>query len=179
MYKERRRRQALNRYSILRWLAYGLELFILFILQETPGLSISILGEKAFLLLPAALSIALFETNLPAMSFGIVAGVLADFGIGHGPGFHAILLAVLCFFLSELATNLIRTNFLTGLLTGILGCAAILFLQWFVFCLMAGSEFPGYILTHHYLPRLLCTVIPVPILYYFNRALGLFIREKE
>ena len=48
-----------------------------------------------------------------------------------------------------------------------------------VFCLMAGSEFPGYILTHHYLPRLLCTVIPVPILYYFNRALGLFIREKE
>ena len=113
------------------------------------------------------------------MSFGIVAGVLADFGMGHGPGFHAILLAVLCFFLSELATNLIRTNFLTGLLTGILGCAAILFLQWFVFCLMAGSEFPGYILTHHYLPRLLCTVIPVPILYYFNRALGLFIREKE
>ena len=75
----------MNRYSILRWLAYGLELFILFILQETPGLSISILGEKAFLLLPAALSIALFETNLPAMSFGIVAGVLADFGMGHGP----------------------------------------------------------------------------------------------
>ena len=171
--------QALNRYSILRWLAYGLELFILFILQETPGLSIFILGEKAFLLLPAALSIALFETNLPAMSFGIVAGVLADFGMGHPPGFHAILLAVLCFFLSELATNLIHTNFLTGLLTGLAGCILVLFLQWFVMCLMAGSEFPEYIFVSHYLPRLACTAIPIPVFYYFNRALGLFIREKE
>lgn len=168
-----------NRYSVLRWLAYGLELFILFILQETPGLSISIMGEKSFFLLPAALSIALFETNLPAMALGVFAGVLADFGMGYPPGFHAIFLAVLCFFISEMAMNLIRTNFLTGFFTGLAGTLIVLCLQWFFFCLLAGNEYPEYIFTHHYTFRILCTIIPIPLFYFFNRALGIFIREKE
>lgn len=169
----------MSRLSILRWAAYGLELFVLFILQETPGLFPLIWGQKGLLLVPAALSIALFENNLPAMSLGILAGLLLDFGMGYSLGFHAMILAILCFFISEMGQNLIRTNFLTALLTGVLGSTVLLFLQWLVYCVVAGSDSSLYILTHHYAPRLLCTVLPIPVAYYFNRVLWLFIRERE
>lgn len=168
-----------NRYSVLRWIAYGLELFILYVLQETPGLTLPVFGARPFLLLPAALSIALFETHVPSMFLGILAGVLADYGMGHAPGFHAILLAILCFFLSEMAIDLIRTNFLTGLVTGLIGTAGVLFLQWLFFYCLPGTEYSGYILSNHYIPRILSSSLPIPLFYYLNRMLGLFIQERE
>ena len=169
----------MSRISVLRWILYGLELFILFVLQETPGLWPLLWGQKALLPISAALSMALFESNFPAMGLGILAGLLLDFGMGYSMGFHAMLLAILCFFISEMGQNLIRTNFLTALLTGILGSGAVLFLQWLVYCVLAGSQEPIYMLTHHYAPRFLCTVLPVPVAYSFNRAIWLFVREKE
>ena len=65
---------------VIRCLAYTLELLVLFMLQETPGLLPPIYGVRPVLLLPAVIAIALFEEEIPAMAFGIV-------GLRPGRGF--------------------------------------------------------------------------------------------
>ena len=59
---------------LIRYLAYTLELLVLFMLQETPGLLPTIFGSRPLLVLPAVLTIALFEKELPAMIFESWAG---------------------------------------------------------------------------------------------------------
>lgn len=66
--------------------------------QETPGLIPELFGARPVLLIPVALSIALFEGERPSMMFGLFSGLLIDFGIGGALGFHALLLAATCFF---------------------------------------------------------------------------------
>ena len=69
---------------VIRYLAYTLELLVLFMLQETPGLLPPIYGVRPVLLLPAVVAIALFEEEIPAMAFGILGGLFCDFGLGCG-----------------------------------------------------------------------------------------------
>ena len=131
------------------------------------------------LLIPAALSIAFFETDLAAMAFGVLCGLFLDFGMGTAFGFHGLFLGVMCWLLGCLAAELIRTNLLTAILAGMLGIVLLLSIQWFFCYLLYGYDYPGYAYVHHYLPRMGYTLIFMPITYYFNRALALFLRERD
>ena len=50
----------MSRYKGIRCFAYVLEILVLFMVQETPGLLPPVLRERPVLLIPAALSIAFF-----------------------------------------------------------------------------------------------------------------------
>ena len=169
----------MSRYKGIRCFAYVLEILVLFMVQETPGLLPPVLRERPVLLIPAALSIAFFETEITGMAFGVLAGLFLDFGMNAPFGFHALLLGALCWLLGLLAAELIRTNLLTAILAGILGIFLLLSIQWFFCYLLYGYDYPGYAYVHHYLPRMGYTLIFMPITYYFNRALALFLRERD
>ena len=169
----------MSRYRGIRYFAYVLEILVLFMVQETPGLLPAVFRERPVLLLPAALSIAFFETDLSAMVFGVLCGLFLDFGMGMAFGFHGLFLGVLCFLLGKLATDLIRTNLLTALLAGLAGTVVVLSLQWFFCYFLYGYEHPGYAFLYHYLPRMAYTWVFMPVTYYFNRALAIFLRERE
>ena len=47
------------------------------------------------LLFPAVITIAMFETEIPALAFGVVGGLFCDFGLSGTLGFHALVLGVL------------------------------------------------------------------------------------
>lgn len=106
-------------YRIIRWFAYAIEILVLFVLQETPGLIPTLGMARPILVIPAVLAVAMFESEIPAMLFGLLGGLLIDFGIGGMLGFHGILLAAACYGVSLIATNLMRTNFLTAMLISI------------------------------------------------------------
>lgn len=163
----------------IRYASYVIEILVVFMVQETPGLIPELFGARPVLLIPVALSIALFEGERPSMMFGLFSGLLIDFGIGGALGFHALLLAATCFFLSVLATDLIHTNFLTAMLITIVVSCAVLLLQWLFYFVFAGYEGAFYALTAHFIPRFVYTVVPAPVIYYFNRALAFQIRAEE
>ena len=54
----------MDRYKIIRYFAYTIEILILYMVQETPGLLPEIGGARPVLLIPAAISIAMFESEL-------------------------------------------------------------------------------------------------------------------
>ena len=169
----------MSRVRWFRYFSYCLEILVLFMLQETPGLIPEAFGQRPVFLIPAVLCIALFENELPAMAFGALAGLLIDSGISGVLGFHGLMLAVCCYFISAMAANLIRTNFLTALLVCAVGSTLVMVLQWVFYFWLAGYEFPDYAFVNYYLPRLAYTSIWTPVTYYFNRALALFLRPRE
>ena len=168
-----------KRYDLIRYFAYTLELLLLFMLQQTPSLLPEILGGRPVLLIPAAILIAMYETNVISMAFGIAAGLLLDFASGHGLGFHAIVLAVLCFLFSSLCMELIQTNFLTALAAGAVLTGIVILLQWLALYVGPGYSQPFYAFIHHYLARFVYTYLFILPLYFLNRLLAVNINPTH
>ena len=167
------------KFRVIRWFAYVIEILVLFVLQETPGLIPELGGARPLLVIPAVLAIAMFESEIPAMCFGLFGGLLVDFGFGTMFGFHGLLFAAACYGVSLIAANLVRTNFLTAMLVSVIVTAAVTALDWACFYVMYGYGEVLYALTAHYVPIFLYTAALMPLTYYFNRALALQIRSKE
>lgn len=168
----------LNR--IVRSLAYVLELLVLFMLQETPGLLPHVYGARPVLVLPAAAVIAMFEEETRAMAFGVAAGLFCDFGYSGVLGFHALVMGVLCFFISLLVRTFLQVNPVTAMLTGIVALGLAFGAQWLFFYYFRHYSQPLFALTSHYLPKYLYTLLFVPLLYLVNKGLSeaLPVQEK-
>ncbi len=162
----------------IRYLAYTLELLVLFMLQQTPGLLPTLSGVRPVLVRPAAVVMAMFEEEVPAMAFGIVAGLFCDFGLSGALGFHALVLGVLCFFVSLLVQAYMRVNMVTAVLTGLWTMAVTLGGQW-LYTYYFHYSLPGYALTHHYVPKFFYTMLFVPLLYLLNKGLSEALGAQE
>ena len=165
--------------KLIRYLAYVLELLVLFMLQETPGLLPSIFGARPVLLFPAVVAIAMLEPEVPALLFGVVGGLFCDFGLSGMLGFHALVLGVLCFFISLVIRTYLQNNMATAILTGVWSIGLVVLAQWF-FLYFFQYSYPAYALTHHYLPKYFYTLLFLPLLYLLNRGLSqaLGVQEK-
>ena len=168
--------RALNK--LIRYLAYVLELLVLFMLQETPGLLPSIFGARPVLLFPAVVAIAMLEPEVPALLFGVVGGLFCDFGLSGMLGFHALVLGVLCFFISLVIRAYLQNNMATAILTGVWSIGLVVLAQWF-FLYFFQYSYPAYALTHHYLPKYFYTLLFLPLLYLLNRGLSQALGAQE
>ncbi len=163
---------------VVRYLAYVLELLVLFMLQETPGLLPAVFGVRPVLIFPAVITIAMFEEELPAIAFGVVGGLFCDFGLSGIMGFHALVLAALCFFVSILSKVYLQVNLMTAVITGIWTIGLTVCAQW-LFLYYFSYSMPGYAFVHHYLPKYFYTMIFVPLVYLLNRGLSQAVRTQE
>ena len=164
--------------KLIRYLAYVLELLVLFMLQETPGLLPSIFGARPVLLFPAVVAIAMLEPEVPALLFGVVGGLFCDFGLSGMLGFHALVLGVLCFFISLVIRAYLQNNMATAILTGVWSIGLVVLAQWF-FLYFFQYSYPAYALTHRYLPKYFYTLLFLPLLYLLNRGLSQALGAQE
>lgn len=164
--------------KLIRYLAYVLELLVLFMLQETPGLLPSIFGARPVLLFPAVVAIAMLEPEVPALLFGVVGGLFCDFGLSGMLGFHALVLGVLCFFISLVIRAYLQNNMATAILTGVWSIGLVVLAQWF-FLYFFQYSYPAYALTHHYLPKYFYTLLFLPLLYLLNQGLSQALGAQE
>lgn len=163
---------------VIRYLAYVLEFLILFMLQETPGLLPNIFGVRPVLIFPAAVTVAMYEDELPAMAFGVVGGLFCDFGLSGMLGFHALVLGVLCYLVSVTGKNYFQVNIVTAVITGLWTIGLTICAQW-LFLYYFKYSMPGYAFVHHYLPKYFYTMIFVPLMYLLNRGLSQAVRAQE
>lgn len=163
---------------VIRFLAYTLELLVLFMIQETPGLMPQIFGARPVLIFPAVIAISLYEDELPSMAFGIVGGLFCDFGLSGMLGFHALVLAVICFFVSNLTRVYFQVNIVTALITGFWTIGLVVCAQW-LFLYYFNYSMPGYAFLHHYMPKYFYTMLFVPLIYLLNRGIFQAVRATE
>lgn len=168
-----------DKYKYIRWLAYIIEILVFFVIQQTPGLIPEIFGGRPLLLLPILVGIAMFETEITSLFFGLFIGILLDVGLWDIIGFYAILFAVLGYVISVLAANLFQTNLLTSVIVTAV-CIIIVYSLYYLFCyVLKFYDAPIYEFVNHFLARMAYTLVLSPIVYFFNKALALQVRAKD
>ncbi len=164
----------------LKWIAYGLELFLVYVIQCTPNLLPSFLGVKPLLLVVTAISISMFEGDGPGMWIGLSAGLLMDLQGGNkGFGFNAIVLMLICFACGSLVVFLMRNNIVSAVVLALSGLFVIGLLRWFFFYVLTGAPKAGYYLYAVLLPQIVYTTLAMPIAFYFNRAISSHLASEE
>lgn len=169
----------MDRSRLIRYIAYTLEILILFILQQTPGLFPEIFGVRPLLVIPAVITIAMFEPELAAMGFGIFGGLFMDYGGGGSLGFYALVLALLCFVISIIFNTVLQVNIGTAIITALWTVAIIVSLSWLFQFFLKGYSMPGYAFLHHYVPKYCYTLILFPLIFLINRGLAKHVRQQE
>ncbi len=162
----------MKRFRVVKYIIFSLEIIIAFVLQNTPYLLPEVYGGKAVLLIPLALSIAMFEPPVPSVIFGAVCGLIADGGYGGTMGYYAILIAILCYITSLLVENYIRQSLLTVMLIALVGIPIILFGQFAFYYLFMGYSNPWDFFIQHYLSRMVYTLVFVPLFFGFNHFIS-------
>lgn len=162
---------------VFRWILYFLELIAVYVLQTTPGIIPAVSGARPVLLIPAALTIAMFEGDIGGMTVGIAAGLLIDMGGSDILGFHAIVLAILCFVLGSMTMQIFRTNLLVALLAAFVAVPVVIVLQWVFFYILPGYGDLQYVFLGSILPKMVYTFAVTPLFYLFNRVIALRLSE--
>jgi len=165
--------------KLMRYLAYTLEIFIFFMLQQTPGLFPEIFGARPILLIPVAIMIAMFEPQIPAVAFGVFSGIMMDFGFGGILGIHALILTFLCYAVSTISRTVLRVNLGTAIITAIWTTAIVILLGWFFQYFLKGYTAPLYALTSRYFSRFCYTVLLSPIIFLINKGVLGLMRAPE
>lgn len=156
--------------KFLRYFTYVLEIVIFYVLSGIPGFLPSIMGVKPLLILPVAITIAVFEKEIPAMIFGLVCGALCDIGYTDAIGFYTISLTILCFFFGYCARNYFVTNFANAMAIGFTTIPVLICL-YFLFFVNGAVPHAGQLFLRHYITRILYTAVFLPPLFFLNRLL--------
>ena len=155
----------------LRYITYAIEIILLYVISGIPGFLPAILGVKPLLLLPVAVTIAVFEKETTAMFYGLACGALCDLGFTDKIGFYTIALTVLCFFFGYCARNFFVTNFANAMAIGGATVTILLCLHFFIFCTGSGMPYAGVHFLRHYLIKIIYTAVFLPPLFFLNRLL--------
>ena len=155
--------------SFFRYLAYTIELILMFALTTAPGLLPQLFGAKPALLICAALTIAIYEREIPAMIFGMAAGILTDIGFTDNIGIFAVSLTIICFIVGYAANNLIVATFLNFLLYAAVAVGALFMLYFLIRFIIAGVGDPWSYFKAHIISRMIQTYIFSIPLYFVNK----------
>lgn len=101
---------------VIKWGIYGILLLVLYCVQTAPSL-LTIHHIKPVLLIPLAVSIALFEGEIGSAVFGLITGFLWDFASGKVFGFYGMVLMICCLLVALLSMYLVLVNVVNALLT--------------------------------------------------------------
>jgi rod shape-determining protein MreD len=153
-----------------KWVIYGVEIFLVYVLQSTPALIPGIFGEKPMLLLMCAVSISLFEGDVTGMWFGLGAGLLMDTGSTAPFGFYGLVFLCICFGCGTLVMYLMRNNIMTALILGFVAALLVSAVQW-IFFSHSGAENNLFFIKNILLPRCIYSTATMPLFYYFNMAI--------
>lgn len=80
------------------------------VLQNTPGVMPRMFSANAMLLIPVVISIAMFESEVVSLVFGLIAGFLWDATSSEGHFYHSIVLCIAAFFISMLVRRRVRNT---------------------------------------------------------------------
>lgn len=166
-----------RRYTVFRYLAYSLEILLLFILQTTPNLMPELFGSKPLLLIPAALTISFLESEIPAMFFGLACGLCLDFGYSDNVGFFTIALTISCYFISLVFRDYMVVSILNATAFNAIFCSGLIILYFLFSFVFAGKGNVFGYFAAHYISRIIYTFLCGMLLYFLNKFLFRNLRD--
>ena len=160
-----------NKRIFFRYLAFALEIILLWVLQSTPKLLPELLGAKPFLLLSAALAFAVSEDVVPSVILGAVCGALADISADGTVGYFSVAFTLVCFAEASILGTYLNKNILTASVFSLGASVVVIGLYFLLFRVFAGYDACGELFVGRYLFRMIYTFIGFIPLYFLNRFL--------
>ncbi len=130
-------------------------------------------------LLPLTIVIAMHERETYGLYFGILAGVIADFAVGSGDGFHTLLFALTGCLCGLMVTYIMMNNIRACMLLGLIFSLLYALSSHCVYAAFRGFEGSWGLLTGFYLPQALINYITLPIYYVTVRKIYDHFRRPE
>lgn len=163
----------------VKWVAYALELLLLYIIQYTPNLLPSVWGTKPQLLLIFALSISIFDGEAAGMWYGLAAGLLMDLSSTYVFGFYGIIIMLLCYCCGALVVYLMRNNLVAYMLLCLASLVIFGLYQWLFIYALWGDKNTWYFLYAVVPPQIFYALLCSPVAYFFNRAIATYLAEDN
>lgn len=154
-----------NKNKYIRYGIYAILIVVVAILQNTVGFPPAVFGARAFILLPVCVSIAMYEREIAAAVFGVIAGVLWDVS-SASDGFNAVVLLILCAVCSLLISHFMRNNVLTSLVLCSGSVVAYSLIYVFVNITASGAGVGIKQFLTFYLPSCIYTLVLTPVFYF-------------
>lgn len=130
------------------------------------------------LVLPFAVCIAMFDSQLAGGLFGLLAGILCDTSSNVLFGFQSILYLLICTAVGLLVVYFMQPSVTNSLIFVGCGFAGRLLLEYFFYYAMWGYDNAYLILLQRMLPNLLYTLALTPLWFLLVRRLHRFFQEK-
>ena len=163
----------------LRWMAYGMILLAVSLLQSAPRLFPAIGGAHPTLWLPVVVGIAMFEGPLAGAAVGVGSGLLWALYTNRLFGLDALLLMVIGCVCGLLVQVLLRNNHITALLLNAVVTVLYTLLDWCVRYVLFANEESWYAPWHILLPNAVYTFVLSPLVYVCIYRVARNLRETE
>ena len=160
----------------LRLLIYVLEFFLIYSLEQIPGLSAEIYGVRPLILVPFFVSAAVFENEIVALSLGMVCGFLADVSFGTTVGSFVLILCLIGYFIGVLFRYFIKINLFSAMILNFFILAMVVFLRGYF---KLGFQNNFYFWNEIFFPVICYSGVLFPLAYFFNRYVFYKFSEKR
>lgn len=126
---------------------------------------------SAFLLIPAAVSVAIFEKEFSGMFFGLLCGALWDLASPVTDGVFALVFAVCACACGLLSRYIFRNTLASALLMTVVFSGAVFAVNALFYCFARDPSGVGVYFLRRFLPSAAVTVLILPVYYYAVRSL--------
>lgn len=148
-----------------KYVIYFLIIVVADLLQNVSGLFPEIYGARCFLLLPIAIILAMGEDVFAGTVIGLFAGLLWDLTASVHMGFNCIFIALMCFIVSALTSNIIRDTFITDMILSLITIFVYAGVYWLFFIIIKGVKGGEDTILNFYLPCSFYTAVLSPVLW--------------
>lgn len=168
-----------NRIGILivKYFVLTLSFILIFIVQSTPGI-LQIMGVKPILLIPAMVSVAMYEGEFVGGVFGLLAGMLCDLGAFSFYGLYSMLLLLAGVFTGLMVIYWMHRSHRTALLLVFCTAALCGLIRFYFDYGLWQYEGITRLFLEQTLPGLVYTVIATPVFFWFYGRIERFFDEK-
>ena len=169
---QKNRKQILIRYTV-----YFIELILVYALERIVNSRIGFSDVYIFMMIPTFVSIVLFERENSGMVFGILAGMLIDYGHGHAVGGVAIFLCIFGYGIGLVSNYILCANVFIGAVVSTFLVIAVEGMK--VFCLMNNMALWHDFLINCFWKDILIAISVFVIMFYINRVISYKFGGKE
>lgn len=154
-----------NKPKIKRRIMFAVLIIITAIIQNTGARFNGIFSFHAFLLIPLAVSISMFEREITAALLGALSGLLWDLSAGID-GYNMLVIMLVSAVCSILISRVMRNNIITALVLGFSALGVFTFLYIMIYIVLDGAGVPLSQIFRFYIPSFIFTSAFIPLYYY-------------
>ncbi len=149
----------------------GVIIVLAAVVQNTPDVFPKMFSANAMLLIPVVVSIAMFESEIVSLFFGLGAGLLWDVVGAHGHYYHSIVLCIAAFFISMLIRRRVRNTLFSSMILTFITVFIHNTIYWIMYVLIPNPQGAGIAYLSFYFLSCIYTVIVGIVIYFIIRPI--------